>query len=208
VKTFVALFAAALALSAADNPRSSRLIFTKAFAGSSPPFEEIAIETGGAGTYREDLQDEDPVKFQLPASDAGQMFGLADKLDRFSRPLESGLKVANMGKKTFRLEADAKPSEVSFNYTEDLDARALTEWFERIAETERSYLELQRSVKFDKLGAQQAILRIEILKDQKRLVAPDQFLPLLDRVTKNESFLHMARDRAAALAEWIRALPK
>ncbi len=49
---------------------------------------------------------------------------------------------------------------------------------------------------------------MEILRDQKRLVAPEQFLPLLDRVVKNESFLHMARDRAADLADWIRAQQK
>jgi hypothetical protein len=36
-------------------------------------------------------------------------------------------------------------------------------------------------------------------------VAPLQFLPLLDRVANNEAFLHMARERAAALAEKIRA---
>ena len=43
--------------------------------------------------------------------------------------------------------------------------------------------------------------------DRKRLVAPEQFLPLLDRIAKNESFLHMARERAAALAEAIRKPP-
>ena len=102
----------------------------------------------------------------------------------------------------------ASPGEAKFNYSEDPDARALNDCFERIAETERSLIDLETAVRFDKLGVQQAILRIEILRDQKRLVAPDQFLPMLDRIVKNESFLHMARDRAAALAEWIRALPK
>jgi hypothetical protein len=43
------------------------------------------------------------------------------------------------------------------------------------------------------------------LRDQKRLVAERQFLPLLDRVVGNESYIHMARARAAALAESIRA---
>jgi hypothetical protein len=38
-------------------------------------------------------------------------------------------------------------------------------------------------------------------------VAPDQFLPLLDRIAKNESFLHIARERAAGLAESIRKPP-
>jgi hypothetical protein len=115
-----------------------------------------------------------------------------------------------MGIKTLRYEADgeSKAGEVKFNYTENLDARALSEWFERIGDTERGLIALENAARFDKLGVQEAILRIEIIRDQKRLVAPEQFLPMLDRVAKNESFLHMARERAAALADSIRALPK
>jgi len=201
------LSAAALVVSAAAQ-NTPRVIYSKSFPGSTPPWVEITVERTGAGQYKEDPKDEDPLKFQLTGADLSMIFGLADKLDRFSRPLESGLKVANMGMKTFRYEADGHTGEVKFNYSEDADARALNDSFERITETERSLIELQTAVRFDKLGVQQAILRIEILRDQKRLVAPEQFLPLLDRVVKNESFLHIARDRAAALAEWIRALPK
>jgi hypothetical protein len=196
------------ALFAAAPSGEPKLSYSKSFPGSVPPYVEITVDKSGAALYKEDPKDDDPLKFQLAAADTSQMFALADKLDHFTRPLESGLKVANMGQKTFRYEGDGKSGETKFNYSEDMDARALTEWFERIAETERSLIELERSVKFDKLGAQNAILRIEILKDQKRLVAPDQFLPMLDRVVKNESFLHIARDRAAGLAEWIRAQPK
>jgi hypothetical protein len=185
-----------------------RLTYSKSFPGSTPAWVEITIERTGAGLYKEDPKDEDPLKFQLSDADLTQIFGLVDKLDHFSHPLESGLKVANMGMKTFRYEADGRTGEVKFNYSEDMDAKALADWFERIAETERSRIELERAVRFDKLGAQNAILRIEILRDQKRLVAPEQFLPMLDRVAKNESFLHIARDRAAALADGIRATPK
>jgi hypothetical protein len=204
VRAFGILVLACASLFGAD----AKLTYTKSFPGSVPAYIEITVDKAGVALYKEDPKDEDPLKFQLAASDTSQMFALADKLDHFSRPLESGLKVANMGQKTFRYEGDGKASETKFNYSEDMDARALTDWFERIAETERSMIELERSVKFDKLGAQNAILRIEILKDQKRLVAADQFLPMLDRIVKNESFLHISRDRAAALAEWIRAQPK
>lgn len=203
---FVALLLASTSmLVASDSPR---LTYSKSFPGSSPAWVEIVLDKSGAGQYKEDPKDEDPVKFQMAAGDLSQIFALADKLGYFNRPLESALKVANMGMKTFRYEGDGHTGEAKFNYSEDLDARALTDWFERIAETERAYIELERSVRFDKLGAQQAILRIEILRDNKRLVAPDQFLSMLDRVVKNESFLHMARDRAAALSEWIQAQPK
>ncbi len=203
----LSIVAAALIVSAAAQDRP-RLIYSKSFPGSTPAWVEITIESNGAGQYKEDPKDEDPVKFQLSGADLNQIFGLADKLDHFSRPLESGLKVANMGTKTFRYEADGHTGEVKFNYSEDADARALNDSFERITETERSLIELETAVRFDKLGVQQAILRIEILRDQKRLVAPEQFLPMLDRIVNNETFLHIARDRAAGLGEWIRALPK
>jgi len=203
-----AFFLAAAFQLAAAPPETPRLSYSKSFPGSTPPWIEITIEKTGAGQYKEDPKDDDPLKFHLTGAESSQMFGLADKLDHFSHPLESGLKVANMGMKTFRYEADGHSSEVKFNYSEDMDARALNDFFERIAETERSLIDLERTVRFDKLGVQQSILRIEILRDQKRLVAPDQFLPMLDRVVKNESFLHMARDRAASLTEWIRAIPK
>jgi hypothetical protein len=189
-----------------------RLIYTKSFPGSVPAFIEIAVARSGDGVYKEDPKDEDPLKFQLSSADTDQIFHLADSLGHFSQPLEAKAKVANMGMKTFRYEegaegagTDVKFSEVKFNFSENPDAQALADWFERMAETERAYIELERAVRFDKLGVQDAILRIEIVRDQKRLTAPQQFLPLLDRVAKNESFLHIARDRAGELADQIRA---
>jgi hypothetical protein len=133
------------------------------------------------------------------------MFALAARLDHFKRPLESGLKVAMMGIKTFRIEDGGEQREVKFNYSEDADARALQDWFERISETEQNFINLERTVKYDKLGVNAAILQLQVTIDRKRLVAPEQFLPLLDRVARNDSYLNMARSRAAGLAEAFRA---
>jgi hypothetical protein len=36
-------------------------------------------------------------------------------------------------------------------------------------------------------------------------VAAAQLLPVLDRIIKNESYIHMARERAASLADAIRS---
>lgn len=203
------LFFALAALATADPVAPGgqpRIIFSKSFPGSTPPFMQISVEKNGAAEYREDPKDDDPIKFQLTEAESGAIFGLADKLDHFSRPLESGLKVANMGMKTLRFEGDGQAHETKFNYSEDLDAKALADWFEKIAESERAWIDLERTVRFDKLGVQDSILRIEILRDQKRLIAEKQFLALLDRVANNESYMHMARSRAAALAESIRAV--
>jgi len=209
LRTFALLALAMPLLSQAAEPR---LVFTKTFPGSVPAYVEISVEKNGGVVYKEAPDDNNPIAIQLAQPDCDAMFGLADKLDRFTRPVESGLKVAFMGEKTFRYEdasADAsQPHEVRFNYSADLNAQALLDWFERIAETERGFIELERTVKYDKLGVQNALILIEAARDQKRLIAPQQFLPLLDRVVKNESYLHMARERAAAFADEIRALPQ
>ena len=206
--SLVLLGASAFLAQGADPQASPRLTFSKSFPGSLPPWEEITVDRSGAGQYKEDPKDEDPLKFQMTEAQTAAMFGLADKLEHFSHPLESKLKVAKMGLKTFRFEDENKATEVKFNYSEDPDAKALADWFEWIAASERGLIKLETAVKFDKLGVQEAILQVEVLRDQKQLIAPEQFLPMLDRVAKNESFLHMARERAAALAEGIRALPK
>jgi hypothetical protein len=206
----LSLFFALVAIVAAAEPVAPatppRIVFSKTFPGSTPAFIQISVEKTGAAEYREDPKDDDPLKFQLTEAESGAIFALAGKLDHFSRPLESGLKVANMGMKTFRFEGDGPPHETKFNYSEDLDAKALADWFERIGESERALIDLERAARFDKLGVQDSILRIEILRDQKRLIAEKQFLPLLDRVANNESYMRMARSRAAALAETIRAV--
>ncbi len=78
------------------------------------------------------------MKFQLSGAESSQIFGLAGKLDHFSRRLESGLKVANMGMKTFRYEVDGQSGETKFNYSK-IRTRALNDWFERIADTGAEY---------------------------------------------------------------------
>jgi hypothetical protein len=133
------------------------------------------------------------------------MFELAAQLDHFKRPLESGLKVANMGVKTFRWEDGDAASEQKFNYSLDESAKALHDWFEAITETERLFAELKRSARHDKLGVHDALIHVESAWMQKRLTGADQFLPLLDQIAQNEIYLHMARQRAAMLGEAIRA---
>ncbi len=188
---------------AAEAPR---IIYTKSFPGSVPAFVEIRLERNGACEYREAADDDNPLKFTLDEADATQIFDLAEKLDRFKRPLESNLKVAMMGIKTFRFIDGAAVSEANFNFSLDLDAQAIANWFERIIESEQHFISLERTARFDKLGVYRVILGLEASFDRNRLVAHNQYLPLLDRVAKNESYVHMARERAAALAAVFRGL--
>ncbi len=199
------LFLTAAALVAADPPR---ITYTKSFPGSTPAYIAITVDKEGHGVYKEAEDDDSPMDFQLAPAETEAVFDLAAKLDHFSKPLESPIKVAFMGDKTFRWESGAEKREVKFNYSGSAEAQMLWDWFERMAETEQRFAVLDNATHFDKLGVNQALLELETAFDKKRLVALAQFLPLLDRVAGSERYMHMARERAAALADAIRNPPK
>jgi hypothetical protein len=201
----IVFLALALSISAVAAPQ---LFYSKFFKGSAPEYVATTVERDGEVTFQEAKEDDNPIKIKLDEGSVQQLFDLAEKLDRFQHPLESGLKIANLGVKTFRYTDGAEHHEIQFNYSEDANAQLLLDLFERITETEEHYINLDRTVHFDKLGVNDVLLQMQITWDRSRLVAPEQFLPLLDRIAKNESYLHISRERAAAIAEAIRKPPE
>ena len=183
----------------------TRFFFSKSFPGSVPAYVQVTLDRDGQAEYREAPDDELPLKFKLTSTETAEIYTLVDKLDRFKRPVEAGLKVAFMGTKIFRLERAAEKSEVQFNYSEDADAKALWEWCERMTESAQHSIALDRAAKYDKLGVVKALTLLGSALERKRLVGLDQYLPTLDRIIKNESYMHTARARASQIAEYIRA---
>lgn len=178
------------------------LTFIRSFPGSVPDYVYVHIDRTGALAYKESPNDDHPLTAQLPDSETAPLFQWAEKLNYFKSPLESGLKVANTGKKTFRYENETgAATEVSFNYSTDETAQALLERFENIASTEQAFIALDRTMHYDKLGVNDALAQIESLWLHKQLVAPRQFLPLLTRISAHESFMHLVRERAARLKD-------
>lgn len=175
------------------------LFYSKSFPKSKPEYMEIILEPTGEAIYKESAEDEQPVKFKLTEAEVKTIWGLAEKLEYFERKLESGLPVARMGEKTFRYVKGEKKSEAKFNYSQDVDAQALQDWFEKMTETVNLYFDLERTAKFERLGVDRALLHLEAAWDKKRLLSYELYYPLLNRVIKNDSYLNMARDRAARL---------
>jgi hypothetical protein len=203
LRTALLMVVLAAAACAAEVPQIS---FSKSFPGSVPAYFAITVERTGATSYNESEDPDNAEKIQLETSVVTDMFELADRLEHFKKPLESGLKVANMGEKTLRWEAGGDRSQTKFNYSTNEDAKLLTDRFERIAESTQTLLELRRAARHDRLGVNAAVLKIQGMWNNKRLVGTAQFLPLLDQVAKDEAYIHMARERAAQIADAIRAM--
>lgn len=205
MKTILLALLASFSVAAA----TPELSFTKSFPGSQPAYVSLRLDRTGALEYTESPKDDQPVRAQLDESNTAELFAMAEKLNYFKTPLESGLKVANTGKKTFAYQDEnGKTTQVSFNYSTDVTAQQLLERFEQIAASERAYIELDRTVHYDKLGVNDALASIESLWLKKQLAAPRQFIPLLTRIASHESYMHLARERAARLKDEFQAPPQ
>ncbi|MCC7176123.1 MAG: hypothetical protein IT159_13100 [Bryobacterales bacterium] len=198
----VLALAAALSLQAADLPR---IYYTKTFPGSVPAYVSVRVDKDGSTEFNDEPAGEQPIRFKLDPPETEAIFALAAKLGDFSRPLESGLKVAFTGTKVFRFEEGATRREVQFNYTTDPDARLLLDWFERLTETAMHNINLERTLRFDRLGLDKALLLLQVSADRGRLAGASQLLPILDRIAGSKSAFNRVQDRAAALAGFIRA---
>src|SRR5512142_116952 len=75
---FALYYGLASARLAAQSPDAApRVVFTKEFPGSSPAYYSVTVWEDGRATYRTAPDDESPIKFQLPAGAASQIFRLA-----------------------------------------------------------------------------------------------------------------------------------
>ena len=128
---------------------AQRFFYSKSFPGSTPAYVQVTLEKNGEAVYKEAPDDDLPLTFKLTGAETAEVYRLVEKLDYFKHPIESGLKVAFLGTKTFRLENDAEKREVQFNYSEDPSTGLLWDWCERMAESAEHRIALERAAKYE-----------------------------------------------------------
>lgn len=188
-----------LAIAQMDATSQPSVSFTKDFPGSEPAYYSVSVRQDGGAFYRT-APEEKPIEFQVSPESSEQFFLLAHKLNLFQGiQVESGLKVAKMGKKTFGYENGSARAEVSFNHTENPDAVALLALFERLSATMRHRDRLEYLIRFDRLGVVKELLQLEIDLDQGRLLEPALLAPMLEKVRTNKALVNVAHERAAGI---------
>jgi hypothetical protein len=211
-KITLAIFAAAFALvissaasKAADTPS---VTYRKVFKSSYPEFVEIKLDQSGAGTcdIRQLDEEANPQPFEIGAPLAQRIFALAAKLHNFQGvQLDVHRRIASLGEKTFRYQKGAEVHEVTFNYTLDDSATQLTGIFEGLARQETDLSDLQRTMRYDRLGVNDVLQQIEADYNNKVFPEPERLLTALDQLAADEKFIDIARQRARTLAGRIRS---
>jgi hypothetical protein len=187
---------------------SARLTFRRVFKGSSPEFIEISVQQNAdEATYEIRQLDEDPEApvFQVSGVLRAKMFDLAAQLNHFEgQDLDVHRKIANLGEKTFRWEEAGERHETKFNYTLNSAAAQLLQIFEGLARQQEHVMLLERRMRYDRLGVNDALLQFEADYNHSLLPEPQRVLPMLDQIAGDAHFVEIARQRARNLAERIR----
>lgn len=189
-------------------PAGSTISYRRVFKSSSPEFIEIKISDQGECSYdiRQLDEDADPESCEVGPAVQKSIFDLAAELKYFAiGNLDVQKKIANLGQKTFRYEKGAEVHETTFNYTLNSSANQLMQIFEGLAKQQQDLVLLQRRAKFDRLGVNDALMQFESDMDHRLLPEPERLLPVLDQIAADSHFVEIARSRARALAERIRA---
>lgn len=186
------------------NSAAATLTFRKVFKSSTPEFVEIKIDRQGSGTYdiRQLADPPAPQPFRAGAAITAKLFSLAGALHDFDGvQLEVRRHIANLGQKTFRYEKAGETHEASFNYTANQTANELLEDFEGLS-LELQYVDqLKRSMRYDPLGLNDVLLRLQSDLGQNLLADAGNLVPLLDQIASNPRFMDIARQRARVLSE-------
>lgn len=193
---------------AEDSADVPTITFRKVFKSSYPEFVEIKLNQSGMGTFdiRQLDDDANPQSFQIGSMLAQKIFDLADKLHDFQGvDLEVHRRLANLGEKTFRYQKRSEVHEATFNYTLDPSATQLVFLFEGLSRQESELSDLTRTMRYDHLGVNDVLLQIDADYTNKLLPEPERFLSTLDQLGTDQKFIDIARQRARALADRIRA---
>jgi len=200
------LIAAGSALAAP--PPGGVFTYRRVFKSSSPEFIEIKINEGSdQSTYEIRQLDDDPgaLPFEVSSALRSKIFELIAELSYFrGLDLDVHRKIANLGEKTFRWDRDGQTNEVRFNYTVNTAATQLLQICEGLARQQELIELLQRRMKYDRLGVNDALLQLDTDISKGVLPEPQRVLPILDQIAGDYRFVEIARQRARALAERIR----
>lgn len=182
-----------------------RIEFTLEYPQQQPAVTSILISQGGAGIYRylpPEGSEQEPVEQALRLREGAvkKIFELAAAADNFSGDFEFKHKVAFSGRKTLTyVSAEGKRRSASFNHSQHRAMVDLDHEFRGMIETLEAERELSHLARFDKLGLNAALGRMEGRAKSGWMRHLSLIQPVLKKLANDRSIMHLARSRAGRL---------
>lgn len=183
--------------------------------GVDPPHYAVAIESTGRAAYRSDpapdkgvADDAYIVKFTASEETRQRIFALADQVNHFNGNFDyTKTKIANTGAKTLTYSVGHLPStlaqpvkgqqnQTTYNWSENPAIQELTAIFQGISATLEFARRLDFERRFDKLGLDAELKRMEQMQKDGQLYELQAVAPSLTNIVNDFGVMHIARERA------------
>jgi hypothetical protein len=169
-----------------------------------PPAYEISVDATGDAEYvsrEEGTEAEAPRRrFQLSKQTKDRIFALTESLRQFRGDYEFRKhRVAFSGYKTFTYTEGAEQYSTRFNWSENKDITELAALFQGIAATLQAQSELERLRKFDKLGLDAQLRKMEQQAKSGWLKEIQLISRVLSEIKADAKIMDMTRARADRL---------
>jgi len=189
--------------------------FELAFPGATPPHYTISVESTGPAAYRSDRADVETAddnafttKFVVSEATRRRIFELAKKANFFKGDFEYRKNnVANTGSKTLTYQhgphgataAEEVYNRTTYNYSTHPAIQELTDIFQKMSATLEFGNRISRAHRFDKLGLEAELKRMEQMQGSGLLLELHAIAPILQSVASDASVLNVTRRRAQRL---------
>jgi hypothetical protein len=170
----------------------------------------VQLNPAGEGTFSirtgvdaVDTDDDIDELFVLSQSGLDQFMRLLEDTDYLleAEEYESTRTVANLGRKTLRLEGEWGQREAAFNFTEHSDVNRLVTFMDGLVTQQLMLLDLEFTLQFDRLGLPTVLESLaEDLQDD-RFPDPVAFVDPLRRVVADGRVVNYARSTAERMIE-------
>ena len=133
-----------------------------------------------------------------------KIFNLAGKLNYFHGDFDSHLKhIAQTGAKTLAYKSAHVQGSCTYNYSQNSDVQQLTQLFLGLATTLDFGRKLAWNYRFDKLGMNETLRKLEELQAGHQVDELSAIEPVLRKIANDSGLMHISRETAQHLLKTI-----
>lgn len=172
----------------------------------------LAVDLVGHAVYQadeapgEEGEPREPYRAEFEVSPAtrDRIFGLAQATGYFEGDFEFRKhRIAQTGRKTLTYRDGMRTTSTTLNWSENKQIQQLIDIFESIALTQSLARRLALQRRFDKLGLDATLKRMEQLRRSNFLGELQAIAPLLRQIAADRGVMKLARDRANRLLDQV-----
>jgi len=176
--------------------------------GASPAHYSFSVDSSGQAAYLSEEEAQpgttpgDPyvVRFTLSPATANEIFDTAKALDYFQGSFDyTKSRIANTGAKTLGYRYERVSHSTTYNYSENPQIQALTRLFQNLSRTLEFGRELAYLRRFDKLGLEDELKRMEEAAQKGDLSELQVDREILEHIANDTAVMHISRARAEKL---------